>query len=719
MKKQEVSKKQKRRKRLVLIVLGLAVLGAITVAAYVGLVAYGVRLDKKKLTIAHADVRIEDINGNSIDNAGRYVPIEQIPADLVNAFVAVEDKRFYSHNGIDIRRIGGALIQNLRKRDTVQGASTISCQLIKNTHLNNEKTIERKIKEAKLAIQLEKQYSKEEIMEMYLNVIYFGSGVYGVGSAAHNFFGKDPKQLTTAECAAIAATTVNPSLYSPRLNYENNNTRKNLVLRLMHNQGYIDDDTYENACDTHIALVHNDTRLYNAYCINCIDEAERLTGLSHTQLANGYTIRTYCDPELQLTAQSVLPDDADGIAALCTNEGHIVAFASTYAMRQSGVRRQMGSTIKPFVYACAIEQGNLLPDTPLDDSPTSFGDYHPANYHDKYYGIIAARDALAKSSNIAACKVLNYCGIDLTYRFLLQCGLPLSPQDKHTGLALGGLTYGVTADEVLTAYTALCDNGVRHSAAMVAAIVDDKGNTMYRHDDRGTRVMQSSSAYLTSKMMVECTKTGTALRLGDIRGEVAAKTGTVAGKTQNSDAWCVAYTGPYIALCWQGNLSMQANSDIATTGGGAPCVAVRRLLQNYGGYVFERPADVMMCEIDTYTLQTKNVLNKASSNTPLRYRKWIECTIAPPMSTVFEQAPRVKAALTVEDNDVQLQLDANPLCTYLVLVDNGMDATIIDRIDADGPLTRTYGYNRGVWRIVAVLHGNNDLISEPYTALLI
>ena len=713
-------KQTKWRKHLVWIVLGIAVLGSLTIAAYIGLVAYGVRLDKDKLTMREAAVRVLDANGENINHAANYVPLDEMPADLVNAFVAVEDKRFFQHKGLDLRRIGGALVQNIKKGAAVQGASTITCQLIKNTHLNNEKTVERKIKEAKLALEIEREYSKQEILEMYLNIIYFGSGLNGVGSAAQGFFGKAPMDLNTAECASIAATTVNPARYSPRLNDDNNPKRKDVVLGLMYEQGYLDQEEYTIACDTAVDLAPESDDIYKTYCINCIDEAERVTGLSHAQLANGYTIHTYCTADDQSQVTKHLPSTGDALAALCTTDGHIVAMATTYTLRQSGVRRQMGSTIKPFVYACAIEQDKLLPDSILVDEPTSFGQYSPANYHDIYYGRLSARDALAKSSNVAACKVLGYCGAEANYDFALRCGLPLSPEDKHTALALGGLTHGVTADEVLTAYTALAQGGVRHDAHMVRCIVDKNGHTVYRDTPSGARVMRESTAYLTSRMLQATTRVGTALRLGDCAGDVAAKTGTVAGKSDNCDAWCVAYNSAYIALCWCGNLSMQPQCDIEATGGGTPTLAVHHILDGHTGYTFDRPNEVIQQEIDTYTLQTKSVLCRASANTPLRYRQWIECTRLPlPRSTTFEQAPTVQASIDATDKGVRVRLQAQSACTYLVQVDYGFGSVVVDTIEGDGPIERLYDRSSGVWQVVAVLHGQTDLYSTPYSAVVL
>ncbi|MBO4535078.1 MAG: transglycosylase domain-containing protein, partial [Clostridia bacterium] len=282
----------------------------LSVGIFVLTTASTARLDESKLRAPNRSVRMVASDGTDISGLGGYVEYEEIPIDLVNAFVAVEDKRYWDHNGLDFRRMVGATLANVKSRSVAQGASTITCQLVKNTQLDNSKTLTRKIKEAKMALEVEKEYSKEEIMEMYLNVIYFGQGLYGVGAAAQGFYGVKPAQLSLAQCASIAATVVNPSKYSPRLSPDNNRTRRNLVLDLMRQQGYIDEESCLAAKDVPIELVDETPDPYRSYRTNALQEAAQVTGIDAVHLiGGGYVIHTYCDPALQRRADGLYRQD--------------------------------------------------------------------------------------------------------------------------------------------------------------------------------------------------------------------------------------------------------------------------------------------------------------------------------------------------------------------------------------------------------------------------
>lgn len=715
-----MKRKGKKSARILLAALCILSVLALTATAYVCLLAFSTRLDEQKLVDKENTVAILTDNGERMNKDAGYVSIEEIPKALQHAFVAVEDKRFYRHNGIDLTRIGGAAVANIRSRSFAQGASTISCQLIKNTHLNNEKTLKRKIQEAKLAMELEKKYDKDSILEMYLNVIYFGSGLYGVGNAAKGFFGKSVNDLTLAQCASIAATTVNPAKYSPRLNAQNNRVRRDMVLDLMVEQGYITEQECETAQAETVSTVQNIPNPYESYCINAIEEAERISGLSYAQLSQGYTVYTYCNGSDQQKCADTLSNGSDQMTLLATADGKICGYASNYSLRQSGIRRQPGSLIKPFVYACAIKEGIILPDSVLQDEETTFGDYKPQNYKQIYYGQLSARDALAKSSNVVACKVLHCAGLDNVYTFCIQCGLPLSPLDKHTALALGGLTYGVTADEIVTAYTVLADRGKRHNAAFVKAIEAPDGKIVYRFDSAGDRVLPEEDAYLVETMLQATVADGTAKQLGDLSGDVAAKTGTVAGKSENSDAWCVAYNSRYIALSWCGNLSMEKDKDVKTGGGGTPCLAVRHAMRGHDGYTFGIPNGVKYCAIDDYTLKEKGVLMQCSPNVPEQYRRRIPIKekTALPVSTTFEMPLRADASIECDER-IRVALQSDALYTYYVVVDMGDTERLIDEIEGDGKQERTYAYMPGNWRIYAVLHGKTDRIAPPYEQFIL
>ena len=706
-----------------------ALLGAIIAAAYVLIVASDATLDEGKLTKEAHTIHVLDYAGAPIDKGGDYAKYNDIPADLVNAFVAVEDKRFYRHNGLDYRRIIGAAIANLKSKSASQGASTITCQLVKNTHLTQEKTLNRKIKEAKLALEIEKQFSKEEILEMYLNVIYLGGGCYGVKSAANRYFAKDLRDLSLTECAALAAITVNPSTYSPLRNAENNQSRRDLVLTLMAKQGYITEEQAEKARNVPLELAPYRLDIYETYRINAIDEAARLTGLDAKQLATGYTVYTYCDTTLQAKAHQALyadyiRSDVDYMTLTADVDGRIRAFCSTFDVAESAIRRQIGSTIKPFIYASAIEQGLLLPDSVLIDEPQAFGDYTPHNYHDVYHGRMAARDALAKSANVAAVKTLGYAGIDRTFDFIQSVGLPLHNKDKHLGLALGGLTYGCTMDELASAYCTLAAGGVKRTAAFVDKVLSPDGAVVYRRQSNDTRVLSNETSYLLTDMLAETIRTGTARKLGSLHIPLAAKTGTVESVSGgNSDAWCAAYTPTNVCIAWAGNLSMESDRMTAISGGGDTATIVQTVLRGTPPKSFTVPKGIVTREIDDYTYQKDGTLQLASPNTPDEYRKSILASHSYPMdvSRTFEQIPSVDCRIHVDEKGINIAFEPSEICTYQVIYDNGFEAYLIDEIiPQKGQTIVTAGYDclQGWWALKPVLHGKIDIEGQAYRALV-
>ena len=699
-------------------------LGTLSALLGVVIIASGAHYDEERLTRPRT-VAVCDVHGDTMTIGGGYAEMDDIPGDLVAAFVAVEDKRFYRHHGLDYTRMAGALWHNLTTRSLSQGASTISCQLIKNTHLSQEKTFTRKIREAKLALELEKRHSKEEILEMYLNVIYLGSGIYGVDHAAHAFFGKSPADLSTVECAAIAATTANPAHYSPRLSPDGNRTRRNMVLRLMWEQGYIDEAAFDEATHAEITLAGRGDA-YEAYRTQALDEAARCTGLDAKTLAQGYTVHSYCDPALQQKANDALascPAEADKMVAFCDSHGQVQAFSADFSLDIAAIRRQIGSTIKPFVYAAAIERRMLLPDTMLEDEPTNFGEYTPHNYHDVYLGQLSARDALARSSNVAAVKVLSYVGVDVAMDAIEAVGLPLHPADRHLALALGGTTYGHTFDELLTAYATLSAMGVRHRVGFVRAVVDPDGRTIYQRDEDGARVMREDTAYLVNAMLSETTRTGTAKRLGTLGLPISAKTGTVMCGDGNSDIWCVAYDADGVALAWAGNLGMRADKMLSSTGGGDTCRAVYDLLSSRSAHPFPRPDTIVERTIDDYAATHRGTLLLASPNTPARYLRTILCPEDTVLATsaVFERAPAPVCRLARDNNTLRLYITPQAMCSYLVEYDNGFLSRRVREITAadltDGqPIECDYAM--GWWTITPILHGKHPIVGEAYRVLV-
>lgn len=727
------AKKQNKTVKTVLIVLiALVLLGAIVAIAAVGAIAGSVRLQTDKLVKQSPTATVVAMDGDDISSAAGYTPLREIPLLLQHAFVAVEDKRFYQHNGLDYHRIAGAIVTNIKSGSFAQGASTISCQLIKNTHLDNSKTISRKIKEAKLARELEKNYSKSDILEMYLNVIYFGNGIYGVGEASRRFFGKTPSCLSPAECASLAAVPVNPAQYSPLRNYDNNRRRSQMVLRLMLEQEYINQEQYDQWIDVPVQMTDKSDDVYQLYRHNALLEASQVTGLSVRQLAaDGYVIYTYCDRNRQqkaaeLYADQLLVDDTtgtnvDSCALVCDNDsGGIRAYYGTTALPIDTLYRQPGSLIKPFVYAEAVRQNKLLPATMIVDEPTTFGDYTPSNYHDIYYGPIAAATALAKSSNIAAVKVLTYAGVDEAYQRCCRFGLPLVAADKHLAMALGGLTNGVTPKQLLSAYATLARGGRKTTARFVHRITDAHGHVIYRNEPDNERVVDPETAFLVTDMLRQTVVQGTARQLGELSIPIAAKTGTVAAGQYNSDAWCAAYTPTDSVIVWAGNLSMKKENMISLSGGGTPCTLARELLRGVTQTPFAIPDGIVLCQLDEYARQQQGLVLRAGNNTPARYRIDAYCkrSCLPPRSTVFDEIVPVDANWAVHDGDLQLNLRCAPLCSYYLYYSDGGGWELFDTLSGDEIIQKQYAYRSGLYRIQPVLHGQIDIDGIPYDSFI-
>ena len=396
---------------LILSAMFIVVLGFVL---FFNVVTFNVKLDESKLINLdrmvcyydkNNDLITEEINGKSISE------FVKIPEHTKNAFIAIEDKRFYYHNGIDYKGLGRALLNNVKSFSFKEGASTISQQLIKNTHLSNEKTIKRKLVEIKLALELEKRFSKDEILEKYLNTIYFGDNCYGITSAALHYFNKSVEDLTIGESATLAGIIKAPSNYSPLADYDKCTSRRNIVLKEMFSQGYIDETSYNNLLNTPIKIyTENAEQIQYDFLYYARKELNSLIESSPYKNRN-LKVYTKFDKEAQSIVENNIKDnkiDANKSAVMLSPHGNVCAYYSTCANE----KRQFGSTIKPLlVYAPAIELDVVNSATLLLDEKTDFNGYCPSNYNDKYYGYVSVKDSLAKSLNVCAVKLLNYCTV--------------------------------------------------------------------------------------------------------------------------------------------------------------------------------------------------------------------------------------------------------------------------------------------------------------------
>jgi len=541
---------------------------------------------------------IYDANGDlvvKLHKTENRTPVElkDMPSYLIDAFIATEDVRFRQHYGVDLKRIFGAFVADIRNRDLSQGASTITMQLVRNAILEDqEKKFERKIKEALLAIQVERHYTKDEILYFYLNEIYFGHGAYGVEAASQTYFGKNVGDLTLGEAAILAGVVKGAKYYSPFLNPENALSRRNVVLNNMVRYNKISAEQAEEAKKEPLKLADyqkKDLYAYPWFTDYVVDQAEDMleaAGLDSSQLyTGGFRIYTTLDPNIQKAAEDaysnsayfpksssadpiqsamVVMDPKTGeVRALIGGREHLTKRGLN---RATAMRRQPGSAIKPIaVYGPALEKG-YSPSSVVDDVPVVFGSssqpYAPENYDGKYRGLITMREAVRKSVNVPAVKFLNEIGISEGFSFAKRLGLPLDDKnDKNLSLALGGLTHGVSPLDIAAAYSAFDNQGVYIEPHVITKITDQKGNTIVDVTPKKTIAMSEQTAYLMTDMLKTVVDTGTGTK-AKMNRPVAGKTGTtqlpdkpifksVRGNS-NKDAWFAGFTPELVGVVWIG-----------------------------------------------------------------------------------------------------------------------------------------------------------------------
>lgn len=503
------------------------------------------------------------------------VSINKIPKDLQNAFVAVEDARFYQHAGIDPRGILRAVWSNVTDRGVSEGGSTITQQLAKNALLSQERTLKRKIQEAFLALQIERQYTKNEILELYLNQIYFGQGAYGVQAAAQVYFGKNVEDLNLAECTMLAGIPKSPNYYSPMNNLKAARERQATVLEQMVKYNYIDQNTASNAEKTKITLAprssqsNNTTSTTASYFIDYVTQQLIDKYGADSVYKDGLKIYTTLDLDMQSAAEQAMKNlpasrtDSNGIkqpqgalVAIDPHTGYIKAMVGGRGDDQFNravmAERQPGSAFKPFVYLAAIESG-MNAASIVQDRPVSFGNWSPVNYDGKFHGAVSLRTALVQSLNVPAVKLANQVGIDKPLYYAQQMGISTlvlqgSTNDRNLASSLGGLTRGVTPLEMASAYGVLANQGVRAEPVAIVKVLDRNGKVIEQNSPREKAVINERNAYILTDMMkgVLTHGTGAAANIGR---PSAGKTGTT---DDNKDAWFVGFTPDLVAAVWMG-----------------------------------------------------------------------------------------------------------------------------------------------------------------------
>lgn len=537
-------------------------------------VTAGVRLDPRKLTLDTTCIRIYDANGEAVESASvrADAPLDALPDCVKHAFIAVEDKRFYEHRGIDLKRIAAAAWHNLTSFSFREGASTISQQLIKNTHLSNEKTIARKLQECKLARALEKRYSKDEILCLYLNSIYFGHHAFGIADAARFYFGKNAEALTPAEGAMLAAIVRSPNRYSPFLDPEKCRKRRDLVLSLMKAQGYLAQEAYEDAVRTPLPAQPGEKGGGNAYLARVIDELCAILPDAKSGDWGSLRIYTRYDPLLQ---EKLEKTETESDLCIVVRENETNCLKALHAT--AGILKRLpASTIKPLlVYAPALEENMISPATPVLDEKTDFGGYSPDDYRGASGTYVSARYALAHSVNIPAVRILNETGIERAVRYLEKMDLPVAAEDKTLALALGGMREGFTLPALADAYATFANEGYFSSSGTITRIKDEKGTVLYERNASARKVFSDDVSYLINDMLQTAAKEGTAKTLRTLPFPVCGKTGTAECGSGNSDAYCIGYTKEDVVAVWMGNAD---HTPVKATGGGLPANIARNTL---------------------------------------------------------------------------------------------------------------------------------------------
>lgn len=544
-----------------------------------------------------ASSQIYDVHGNLITTVHATenrlpVKLSQVPKDLQNAFIATEDNRFYSHHGVDPIGIMRAIWVNIAHDGVAEGGSTITQQLARNAFLTQDRTLKRKIMEAMLAIRIEQYYTKQEILEMYLNQIYFGQGAYGVQAAAHVYFGKNVQDLDLAQSAMLAGLPQSPNYYSPLTNYKAGKARQAVVLGQMVKYDYIDQATADKAKDEDLGLrekseaAHSDNNA--SYFIDyVISEIAEKYG-DDAVYKDGLKIYTTIDMKAQdaaVQAMHNLPNfytDDKGLTqpqgaliAINPHNGYIVAMVGGRGgdsfNRAVLAERQPGSAFKPFVYLAAIQDG-MTPGTVMDDKKIEFNGWSPKNYEGTYSGQMTLRYALQHSVNTIAVQLADAVGMRKVLNLASSLGITTLDDSKDNNLAaaLGGLTNGVKPIDMAVAYGTLANGGVKVKPVAITKIVDRNGQVVEENSTEEQRVVDPKYAYVITNMLESVMSGGTGGG-ASIGRPAAGKTGTT---DESKDAWFVGYTPDLVAAVWMGDdYGIETLDDI--TGGTVPAVIWR------------------------------------------------------------------------------------------------------------------------------------------------
>lgn len=567
--------------------------------------------------------------------SNEWANLEDISDNLKNAVIAVEDKNFYNHHGFDYLRIAKAMLTNIKKKSIVQGASTISQQYIKNLYLDFDKTWKRKAEEAMLTLELEVHYDKDDILEGYLNTINYGQGNMGIVNASSYYFNKKPSELTLEEAIMLAGIPKNPAGYNPVSNYEASLKRAWVVAKSMLNNGYIDEDTYNNLFKERLEIFgqtkNNNLQMIMYYQEAVLNELSNIKKIPASLInAGGLKIYTTLDLEEQtslennilnnkvddeLQVASVIVDPKTGAVKALTGG---MNYAKSQYNRALKSKRQVGSTMKPFLYYAALEN-NMTMSSSFRSEETTFNlasgkTYAPQNAGNIYASKeITMAAALALSDNIYAVKTNLFLGVDKMIDVAKRTGIN-AKLDEVASLPLG--TSEINILDYASGYTTFASGGYQKELYFIEKIEDIDGNILYEHEDINRLVINPNYTYILNEMMTSTTNdayvdytTPTALNIAStLTHKYALKTGST-----NTDYWIVGYNPDRLMMMWMGyDNNKEVNGNVRNNAKKIWALTIEESLNNINTTWYETPKNVIAIPLDAVTGKTTNNQNKVA-----------------------------------------------------------------------------------------------------------
>lgn len=611
-----------------------------------------------------------DVATNVATNRTKGVNIDKLPKYIPNAVVAIEDERFYQHNGFDIKGMARAFFGNLFAGRITGGGSTITQQLTKNALLSPERTYKRKAEELFLAVKIEKVYKKNEILQMYLNQVYFGGGAWGIANASKKYFDKDIQDVTISEAAMLAGLLHSPNYLNPYNNYDLAMKRRNVVLAKMKELGMITNAQYKEAKSEKIRLKDGGgsyiKRKYPYYTDAVLNEAINKYGLTQEEiLTRGYRIYTEMDQNLQAGLENVFANNylfPRGMGGQIVQGGAVLMDPATGGARAlvggrgdhifrgfnraTQLRAQPGSSIKPLVvYTAALENGYKY-SSMLEDKSMTFGKYKPENFSRTYQGEVPMYKALEESLNIPAVWLLDQVGLNKGLAKLDKFGIPVEKNDKNLAIALGGMSKGVSPMQMANAFSVFPNGGKRQESHLITKIVGPTGNVIAERKPVTTKVTSTKVANEMTSMLLNVVESGTGRRAQIPGLQLAGKTGSTqlpfSGVTGTKDQWMVGYTPNLVGAIWIGFDQTDRQHYLPSSSSANVVPIFREMMRTSSAYLPKKDFDVVSvnAQLAGKTNQTNNFQDQAKKISQELNKNAQELG-----NTIKEQAPKWKKGL--------------------------------------------------------------------------